>query len=75
MKQIGDLVTRPLLANTLEAIANGGVGVFYGEGEISRSIINTVNSNGGIFKAEDLTGYEAKLEKPLKAEFAGMSEI
>lgn len=44
--------------------------VFY-TGEIAQSIVANSEAVGGIVAVEDLTGYEAKFEKPISTTFAG----
>jgi gamma-glutamyltranspeptidase/glutathione hydrolase/leukotriene-C4 hydrolase len=71
VKEEGDLVTFPELANTLEAIATGGADVFYMDGTIAQSIVNTVNASGGIITLEDLQTYAVVMEEPLRAQYNG----
>ncbi len=65
-KKVGGIVKRPLLAATLETISNHGADAFYREGDIARSIISSISSNGGIMTMEDLAGYDVNVETPLK---------
>ena len=70
-KEVGDIVTIPALADTLEAIAEGGADAFYMNGTIARSIIDTVNASGGIMTLEDLRTYAVKMEEPVQTQFNG----
>nr|XP_039261444.1 glutathione hydrolase 1 proenzyme-like isoform X1 [Styela clava] len=56
VKQEGDIVKNPLLADTLEKIQKQGVDVFY-SGEIADSIIHDIQSRGGIMTKQDLLDY------------------
>lgn len=71
IKKVGDLVTRPALAETLEAIAVNGTDAFYKDGKIAQSIVDTVNASGGIITLEDLEKYDVRMETPLQTEFNG----
>ena len=70
-KELGELIKRPDLAKTLEDIANSNSSVFYDDSNISRSIEETVRVSGGILTAEDMTGYQVKMEEPCQATFNG----
>ncbi|XP_039262289.2 glutathione hydrolase 1 proenzyme-like [Styela clava] len=62
VKQEGDIVKNPLLADTLEKIQKQGVDVFY-NGEIADNIIHEIQCRGGIMTKQDLIDYSV-LEKP-----------
>lgn len=70
MLKAGDNLTRPDLAETLEAIALGGADAFY-SGPIAQSIVDTVSEEGGIITLQDLQNYTVKMEKPLETQFDG----
>src|ERR671914_1010086 len=53
----GEVVRFPELADTLEAIGEGGARLFY-EGELARKISAYVLEMGGVITEEDLAGYE-----------------
>lgn len=65
-------MVRPVLANTLKSIADGGADVFY-RGSIAESIVRAVNSSEvpGILSMEDLANYDALLEEPLHTHYNG----
>jgi gamma-glutamyltranspeptidase/glutathione hydrolase len=65
-----DLHRQPELADTLEAIAAGGASAFY-TGEIAASIVEAVNSNGGLFTSDDLANYEAVVTTPVEISYRG----
>src|SRR5215212_1680271 len=54
----GEAMRFPELADTLEAIGSGGVGLFY-EGELARTISAYMLQMGGIITEEDLASYGA----------------
>lgn len=70
-KKLGELIKRPVLAKTLEYIANFGSDAFYKDTYISRSIVDTVRANKGIMTAEDLLNYKVRMEEPFQATFNG----
>jgi len=55
----GDTLKQPVLAATLERIANEGRAGFY-EGETARAIVDEMRSNGGLIASQDLKEYESK---------------
>jgi gamma-glutamyltranspeptidase/glutathione hydrolase/leukotriene-C4 hydrolase len=66
----GDIVKRPMLADTLEAVANNGTDVFY-EGEIAESIVNTVQSAGGILTLQDFKDYRPVIRPTISTYYNG----
>ena len=60
----GEEVRFPELADTLEAVREEGVDLFY-KGELARKISSYILSMGGIITEEDLASYEAIVRKPL----------
>ncbi|XP_077973060.1 glutathione hydrolase 1 proenzyme-like isoform X2 [Styela clava] len=62
MKQEGDTVKNPLLAETLTKIQQYGVDVFY-NGEIADQIIDEILGQGGIITKKDLLDYDV-IENP-----------
>lgn len=75
--QPGEIVKRPNLADTLESISldleaeqdvetpeAGKPATFY-DGKIADSMVNSVQTNGGILMKEDLKNYSAKSRLPL----------
>jgi gamma-glutamyltranspeptidase/glutathione hydrolase len=52
------------LAETLESIAVSNGESFYG-GDLARRMVNSVVSDGGIWRIEDLKNYEVKIRQPL----------
>ena len=60
----GEEVRFPELADTLEAVGEGGAGLFY-EGELARTISAYMLQMGGIITEEDLGEYEAVIREPM----------
>ena len=60
----GEEVRFPELADTLEAIGEGGVDLFY-KGELARHLSSYILKVGGIITERDLAEYEAVIRKPL----------
>ncbi|KAL4223040.1 Gamma-glutamyltranspeptidase 1 [Mactra antiquata] len=60
----GEIMYRPLLANTLEAIANDPF-TFY-NGSLAKNISLDIQEAGGIITEEDLAKYTAPVKEPLK---------
>jgi gamma-glutamyltranspeptidase/glutathione hydrolase len=58
----------PELADTLEAIGEGGARLFY-EGELARKISAYMLQMGGIISEEDLAEYEAVLREPMSVNY------
>ena len=52
----GAIVKRPVLADTLQAIADGGAAVLYG-GKIGKLLADDIQKNGGIITLQDLKDY------------------
>lgn len=69
---MGDKVFMPKFAETLQAIADGGVNAFY-RGKIAEGIVNTVQASQGDITLDDLYDYTSLVEEvaPLKANFRG----
>lgn len=66
----GDIVRRPNLANTLETIAKEGADAFY-HGEIAKSLIKTIQSNGGIMTLDDLQSYRPVIRPTVHTYYNG----
>ncbi len=70
LKRVGDLITNPDLAKTLERIAKGGSAVFY-EGEIAEEIDSDMRANGGLLRKEDLGKYILVRGAPIWTNYRG----
>jgi gamma-glutamyltranspeptidase len=56
-----DTIYRPRLGRTLSIIAEKGPSAFY-EGELSASICEEIQTNGGIIDEQDLATYRARIK-------------
>ena len=80
----GSLLVQSSLANTLKQMAaaegaapgqrlegiRAGRDAFY-KGEIARTLVDSAKKVGGILEMDDLAGYRARLEEPVRTTFAG----
>jgi gamma-glutamyltranspeptidase / glutathione hydrolase len=64
----GEEVRFPELADTLEALGDGGADLFY-EGELARTISTYMLKVGGIITEEDLAQYEAVVREPMSVRY------
>ena len=64
----GEEVRFPELADTLQAVGEGGARLFY-EGELARRISTYMLKMGGIITEEDLAGYEAVVREPMSVSY------
>ena len=64
----GEEVRFPELADTLEAIGEEGVGLFY-EGGLARRISSYIRKMGGIITEQDLAEYRPVVREPLAVEY------
>ena len=62
--RMGDRLTQPELAATLEAIAQAGRDGFY-RGRVADLIVADMRANGGLITHDDLAGYAARWREPL----------
>ena len=68
--EVGDVITNPDLAKSLQMIAEGGRDAFY-KGEMAQAIIDTLASYGGVMTMEDLANYEPAIREPVKGTYRG----
>jgi len=66
----GETLKQPALAQALQLFRDQGAAGFY-KGEVARDIAATVQANGGVITAEDLTAYRVRWLQPLQTEFNG----
>ena len=64
----GEVVRFPELADTLQAVGEDGVGLFY-EGQLARAISSYMLEMGGIITEEDLAEYEAVVREPMSVSY------
>jgi len=70
LKGVGQRLSNPDMARSLEEIARGGAEVFY-RGEIAERIVEDMRVHGGLLTADDLAGYETVETTPLWGEYRG----
>lgn len=66
----GEIMRRPVLADTLEAIGREGPSVFY-TGEIADLIVADMARHGGHIDKRDLADYEAIVREPVRGRYRG----
>ena len=66
----GHLLKLPLLANTLEAIAQGGADAFY-TGPIAQSMVQSLNEAGGRHTRADFADWQPKFVEPVRINYRG----
>lgn len=69
-REEGEQVILVDLANSLDAIAEGGARAFY-EGVIAQKIVADSNAHGGLHTLEDFAKYEAVFREPLRGTYRG----
>ena len=62
--EVGDVITNPDLANTLQLIADGGKDAFY-TGDMAQAMVDAVADWGGNMTMDDLANYEVKVREPV----------
>jgi len=72
--EMGDTITLPDLARTLQRISTGGAREFY-EGETARRFAEEMAKHGGLITAEDLRNYRAAEREPLKGTYKGYTVL
>ena len=68
--QTGDIFKNPMLARTLEKIANGGRDEFY-KGEIARTINAFMKKHDGFLSYEDLASHQSEWVQPVSTNYRG----
>ena len=71
---VGARVKQPLLARTLQTLADEGMQSFY-TGTVSRQVLAGMRQLGGIWTAEDLKGYAPIEREPVVGEYRGVKLI
>lgn len=66
----GDIVRNPMLANSYQAIADGGPAAFY-EGDIAERIVATSTQLGGKMSLKDLRDHTATWVDPVSSSYRG----
>jgi gamma-glutamyltranspeptidase/glutathione hydrolase len=68
----GELWKNPNLANTLQAIADGGRDAFY-KGRIAQVIGDYFAANGGFLSAADLAAHQGEWVEPISTDYRGVT--
>jgi gamma-glutamyltranspeptidase/glutathione hydrolase len=68
----GELWRNPNLANTLQAIADGGRDAFY-KGRIAQTIGAYIKEQGGFLSAEDLAAHQGEWVAPISTTYRGVT--
>jgi gamma-glutamyltranspeptidase/glutathione hydrolase len=71
---VGETLTQPELARTLDRISTGGAREFY-EGETARRFADEMAKNGGIITLSDLKAYKAIERTPLEGKYRDYTVI
>lgn len=69
--QVGQIVKLPSLANTLQAVAEGGPEAFY-TGPIADALVSTLQGLGGVLTHEDLKQHTSTWGDPIGSEYRGV---
>jgi gamma-glutamyltranspeptidase / glutathione hydrolase len=72
--QVGDLLKQRDLALTLKLIARKGADGFY-TGSVAKSIVETVQSRGGVMTLNDLKSYKMKTREAVVGDYKGFKII
>src|SRR5689334_4228647 len=70
----GDVVSRPLYANTLETISKQGPSAFY-TGQIAQDLIQDIQDQNGIMTINDLNSYQPKWRKLYTSFYKGLKIV
>lgn len=70
--QVGQVMRLPGLANTFQAIAEGGAAAFY-TGAIADAIITTIQAQGGWMTHDDLQAHRSTWETPIAIDYRGVT--
>ena len=73
-REAGDTLRNPDLANTLRLIADQGRDAFY-HGPVAESIVDAVQSDGGLMTMEDLAGFDVSYRTPVTSTYRGYEII
>ena len=66
----GDRLHQPRLADSLEALAAEGAGLFY-EGDFGARLVRLCQESGGLLNEDDLAGYRVHRRKPFICDYRG----
>ena len=68
--RVGATLAQPLLARTLERLANDGLDDFYC-GSLARELVTFSEGNGGLFSSEDFTRHRTEIRLPVSIRYRG----
>ncbi len=69
--QVGQIIKLTGLANTLQAIADGGPDAFY-TGAVANAIVDTLQSLGGVMTRDDLKNHVSTWDEPISTTYRGV---
>ncbi len=69
---VGQVVRLPGLADSLQAIAEGGKAAFY-EGPIAEAIVQTLRELGGVMTQDDLAEHRSSWVDPIQTNYHGLT--
>ena len=72
--KVGERLTQPDLARTLQLLADLGPDAFY-EGPIAREIVAEMTRGNGLITAKDLASYQAIERQPLTTRYRGKYDV
>ena len=72
--QVGDRLTQPQLARTLELIENKGARASY-HGAIAKALVKASEKNGGLLSMQDLANYTAHWQQPIRCQYHGYTVL
>lgn len=70
----GDLFKNLDLADTLQAISDGGIDEFY-KGDLAKKIVDGLREGGSLITMEDMANYETAIREPIKTTYHGYEVI
>lgn len=70
--RVGEVMSFPRLAETMEAVAERGRSGFY-EGPVAEEIVRTVQEAGGFLSAEDLASHHSDWVEPISSTYRGLT--
>ena len=70
----GDLFKNEDLANTLQAISDGGIEEFY-TGDLAKTIVDGLQEGGSLITLEDMANYETVIREPIRTTYQGYDVI
>jgi gamma-glutamyltranspeptidase/glutathione hydrolase len=72
--QVGERLTQPQLAATLQAIEEGGDDAFY-KGAIARKVVAASKAHNGLLTMQDFAGYTVAWDRPVTCDYRGYTIV